>query len=99
MLTLVYTKDVEIKDTTFSASFLDIYLKCDTNRQLSTGIYDKRDDFNFAIINVLHLDSNYMSTASAYGVYISQLIRYARACSLNSDDLQRHHILSTKLLN
>ena len=47
--------------------------------------YDKRDDFNFVIIKFPHLDSIYIPTAPANGVYISQLVRYARACSLYSD--------------
>jgi hypothetical protein len=33
------------------------------------------------------------------GVYISQLLRNARACSLYSDFLGRYRILSTKVLN
>jgi len=57
-----------------------------------------KDDFNFAIFNVLLFDC-YIPTAPTYGVYISQLIPYGRACSLYSDVLQRHRILRTKLLN
>jgi hypothetical protein len=30
---------------------LDLYLEFDDSGQLSTKIYDKRDDFNFKIIN------------------------------------------------
>jgi hypothetical protein len=71
-------------ETAYSASFLDIHVILDTNGQLSTRLYDKRDDFNIAIINFPHLDSN-ISFSPAYGGYISQLICYARACSLNSD--------------
>jgi hypothetical protein len=37
----------ETTETASSASFLDIYLTFDTNGQLSTRVYDKRDDFNF----------------------------------------------------
>ena len=48
----------ETTETTSSALLLDIYLKFDTNGQLSTRLYDKRDDFNFAIINFLPLDRN-----------------------------------------
>jgi hypothetical protein len=33
-------------DTASSASFLDLYLEFDDSGQLSTKIYDKRDDFN-----------------------------------------------------
>jgi hypothetical protein len=46
--------ELEVKETTYtasSASFLDLYLKFDDSGQLSTKIYDKRDDFNFKIIN------------------------------------------------
>ena len=67
------------------------------NLCLKTGFMIKRD-FNFPIINFPHLDNN-IATAPAYGVYISYLIIYARTCSLYSDFLQHHRILSTKLLN
>jgi hypothetical protein len=40
--------------------------------------YDKRDDFNFKIINFPNMCSN-ITASPAYGVYISQMIRYARA--------------------
>jgi hypothetical protein len=39
--------------------------------QLSTKIYDKRDDFNFKIINFPNIFSN-IPASPAYGVYISQ---------------------------
>ena len=39
----------ETTETPGSASFLDIYLKFETNGQLSTWLYDKREDFNFVI--------------------------------------------------
>jgi hypothetical protein len=38
-------------ETASFASFLDIYLIFDTNGQLFTSLNDKRDDFNFGIIN------------------------------------------------
>ena len=65
----------ETAETVSSASFLDTYLFFYTNGQLFTRFYDKNDDFNFAIINCPHLHGNKL-TAPAYGVYISQLIRY-----------------------
>jgi hypothetical protein len=43
--------------------------------KLSTKIYDKRDDFNCKIINFPNMCSN-IPASPAYGVYISQLIRY-----------------------
>ena len=47
--------------------------------KLSTRLYDKRDDFDFHIVNFPFLSSNIPSSPS-YGVYISQLIRYATCC-------------------
>ena len=45
---LIYTKEVEIRETLKTASspqaFLDIYLTFDTNVQLSTRSSDKRDN-------------------------------------------------------
>jgi hypothetical protein len=96
---LIYPPELEVKgttDTTSSASFLDWYLKFDDSGHLSTKIYDKRDDFNFKIINFPNMCSN---IPAAYGVYISQLIRYARASSNYSDFLKRHLHLRNRLLN
>jgi hypothetical protein len=55
-----------------SASFLDLYLEFDDRGQISTKMYDKRDDFNFKIINFPNMCSN-VPASPAYGVYISQL--------------------------
>ena len=93
--------ELEVKETTdtaSSASFLDLYLEFDHSGQLSTKIYDKRDDFNFKIINFPNMCSN-IPASPAYGVYISQLIRYARASSNYSDFLKRHLHLRNRLLD
>jgi hypothetical protein len=97
-LQLIYPPELEIKETTSSASFLDLYLEFDDSGQLSTKIYDKRDDFNFKIINFPNMCSN-IPAFSAYGVYISQLIRYARTSSNYSDFLKRHLYLKNRLLD
>ena len=60
-LPLIYPPELEVKETTdtaSSASFLDLYLEFDDSGQLSTKIYDKRDDFNFKIINFPNMCSN-----------------------------------------
>ena len=85
-------------DISSTASFLDLYLEFDDSGQLSTKIYDKRDDFNFKIINFPNMCSN-IPASPAYGVYISQLIRYARASSNYSDFLKRHLHLRNRLLD
>ena len=73
--------ELEINDTTesnTSASYLDLLLSIGRDGQLHTSIYDKRDDFNFHITNFPFMGSN-IPTSPAYGVFISQLIHYARA--------------------
>jgi hypothetical protein len=72
----IYPNELEIKDATECSTFalyLDILSKLHTNGKLTTQIYDKWNDVNFSIVNI--------PTPPAYGFYISQLIRYARACS------------------
>jgi hypothetical protein len=100
-LPLIYPPELEVKETTDAASsvsFLDLCLEFDDSGQLSTNIYDKRDDFNFKIINIPNMCSNIL-VSPAYGVYISQLIRYARASSNYSDFLKRHLHLRNRLLD
>ena len=97
----IYPPELEIKETTestCSTSFLDLHLEFDTSGHLSTKIYDKRDDFNFKIINFPNLDSN-IPFSPAYGVYMSQLIRYARACTNFDDFLARQIYLRERLLS
>jgi hypothetical protein len=78
----IYPIELEITDTTDTdkfASYLDLHLEIDSEGRLRTKLYDKRDDFNFPIVNFPFICSN-IPAAPAYGVYISQLIRYSRAC-------------------
>jgi hypothetical protein len=59
--------ELEVKETTYtasSASFLDLYLEFDDSGQISTKIYDKRDDFNFKIINFPNMFSKLKALAS-----------------------------------
>ena len=100
-LPLLCPPELEVKETTdtaSSASFLDIYLVFDDSGQLSTSIYDKRDDFTFKIIIFRNICSN-IPVSRAYGVYISQLIRYASASTNYSDFLKRHLYLRNRLLD
>ena len=96
----MYPAELEIKDTTestTSASYLDLLLSIGRDGQLHTSIYDKRDEFNFHITNFPFLSSN-IPSSPAYGVLISQLIRYARACSSYECFILRARRLSSKLL-
>ena len=78
------------------AAFLDLNLSIH-NDIVSTKIYDKRDDFNFDIVNCPFLDGDFPRRPS-YGVYISQLIRCARASSYVTGFNNRNKFLTAKLL-
>ena len=70
-----------------SKNYLDLTFVIDSGGKLSTRLYDKCDDFDFHIVNFPYLSSN-LPSGPSYGVYISQLIRYARCtmllCSFHS---------------
>ena len=71
------------------APFLDLDMSI-TNGIVLTKIYDKRDVFNFEIFNFPFLDGD-VPRSPSYGVYISQLIRYARVCSHVDDFNNRNN--------
>ena len=98
----IYPIELEIKDTTDtvrSASYPALNLEFNSAGRLRTKLYDKRDDFNFPIVN-FHL---YVAIFQQYlhmaYIYISQLIRYSRACDSYQDFLDRGLLLTRKLLN
>ena len=100
MSCLIYPPELEIKDTTEtrrSASYLDLLLEINPDGILKSRTYDKRDDFSFPIVNFPFLSSN-IPSSPAYGVYMSQIIRYARACSDYADFKNRGILLTKKLL-
>ena len=68
-----------------------------SNGTVSTKIYDKRDDFDFDIANFPFPDGD-VPRRTSYGVYISQLIRFARVSSKFSDFNCRNKALAAKLL-
>ena len=97
----IYPIELEIKDTTdtdTSASYIGLHLEIDSEGRLRTKLNDKTDDFNFHIVNFPFICSN-IPAVPAYGVYISQLIRYSRACGSYPDFLDRALLLTRKLLN
>ena len=48
--------------------------------ELKFKLYDKRDEFQFNVINYPHMDSNILM-GPAYGVYVSRLIAFTRVCT------------------
>ena len=90
----IYPLELVLKDTTPAdgkVAYLDRQIEI-RDRQLVMSLYDKRDDFPFSIHNYPHLDSN-VPCMRTYGVYISQLIRFAKACDTYTDFLRRHQNL------
>ena len=101
LVSLFLRKWLTISETTESTSitsYLDLLFIRDKNNNIMTKLYDKRDAFGFLIVNFPFMSSNILS-APAYGVYASQLIRYARSWSNYSDFLLRHRALVTRLLS
>ena len=76
--------------------FEDLHLSV-ANGFVSSKIYDKRDDFDFDIVNFPFLNGDVPRRAS-YVVYISQLIRFARVCNHVTDFNARNKCLTAKLL-
>jgi hypothetical protein len=101
LIAYIYPIQLQIKDTTDtdrSASYLDLFLEIDTEGWLRTNLYDISDDFNFPIVNFPFICCN-IPAAPAYGVYISELIRYPGSCGSSQDFLDRGLLLTGKLLN
>ena len=97
----IYPIELQIKDITDTdrpASYLDLHIEIDSEGWLRTKLYVKRDVFNFPIVNFSFICSN-IPAAPAYRVYISQLVRYSRACGSYQDFLDRGLLLRTMLLN
>ena len=96
MVNRIYPSELQLNKANVSyteASFLDLHLSI-SDALVKTKIYDKRDDFDFDIVNfpcdVPH--------STSYGVYISQLIRFAPVSSHVDDFNTRNKVLTAKLL-
>ena len=99
MVSQIYPSELQLNKVSVSdtkAAFLDLHLSI-SNDIVSTKIYNKRDDFDFEIVNFPFLDGD-VPRSTSYGVYISQLIRFARATSYVTDFKTRNKLLTQKLL-
>ena len=99
MVDRIYPTELQLNKANSSdteAPFLDLNL-CISNGTVSTIIYDKQDDFDFDIVNFPFLDGD-VPRRTLYGVYISELIRFARTSSNLSDFNCRDKALTAKLL-
>ena len=99
MVKQIYPSELQLNKANTSdteAPFLDLHLSI-SNGFVSSKIYDKRDDFDFDIVNFPFLDGD-VPRRPSYGVYISQLIRFACVCSHVDDFNTRNKCLTAKLL-
>ena len=82
MVNRIYPAELQLNKANSSdieTPFLDLNLSI-SNCTVSTKIYDKRDDLDFDTVNFPFLDED-VPRSSSYSIYISQLIRFARATS------------------
>ena len=94
----IYPSELQLNKANRSeteARFLDLHLSI-SNGFVSSKIYDKRDDFDFDIVNFPFLDRD-IPRAPSYGIYISQLIRFARVSGHVLDFNNRNRFLTAKL--
>ena len=94
MVGQIYPTELQLNKANSSDAetpFLDLNLSI-TNGIVSSEIYDKRDDFNFRIVNFPFLHGD-VPRSPSYCVYISQFIRFARVCSNVDDWFKPNHVL------
>ena len=98
LISQIYPSELQLNKANYSeteAPVLDLHLSI-LDVFISCNIYDKRDYFDFEIVNVPYLDGD-ISRRTSYGVYISQLIPFARMSSHDSDFNTRNKLLTAKL--
>ena len=99
MVKQIYSPELRLNKANISYTetpFLDLHLSVE-NGFVSPKIYDRRDDFDFYIVNFPFLDGDVPRRAS-YGVYISQLIWFAIVCNHVTDFNARNKCLTAQLL-
>ena len=100
LISQIYPSELQLNKANSSETetpFLDFHLSI-LEGFISCKIYDKRDDFDFEIVNFPYFDGD-VSRRAPCGVYISQIIWFARVSSHVSDFNTRNKLLTAKLLN
>ena len=94
MVGQIYPTELQLKtpnssDSDTEAPFLDLNLSITNGIVFFSKIDDQRDDFIFEIVNFPFPDGDVLRPPS-FGIYISQLIRFARVCS-NVDNINNRN--------
>ena len=95
----IYPKGLSLTsdDAVEQTHYLDLDVEIRDNK-IHSKLFDKRDAFGFSIVNFPDLSGN-IPTKQSYGVFVSQLIRYARCCMSFEDFVFRTKKLVTRLTN
>ena len=99
MVNHIYPSELQLNKANVSdteASYLDLHLSI-SDGFVKTKIFDKRNDFDFDTVNFPFLDGH-VPCSTSYGVYISQLVPFARVSSHVDDFNTRNKVLTAKLL-
>ena len=95
----IYPRELQSNEANTSdkeTSFLDLNIKVIGN-DIHTSVYDKCDDFGFPIYNFPWLSGD-VPRLPSYGIYISQLVRFARCCTSVFDFHSKNLQITSKLL-
>ena len=82
MVNHIYPSELQLNKANVSdteASFLNVHLSISAGF-VKTKLFDKRDDFDFDIVNLPFLDGD-VSRSTSYGVYSSHFIRFVQISS------------------
>ena len=96
----IYPKELVVSETSESryvVSYLDLLIDM-SNGDLGYSLFYKRDAFDFDIVNFPDLRGS-IPTAPDDGTYISQQIRYSRACHYYDNFSSRHSMLAERRFN
>ena len=95
----IYPEELSLTsdDAVLQTHYLDLDLEI-RNNKIHSKLFDKRDAFGFSIVNFPDLSGN-IPNKQSYGVFVSQLIRYARCCMDIEDFTFRTKKLVTRLIN
>ena len=95
----IYPAELQLNKANTSdkeTSFLDFNIKV-IGSDIHTSVYDKRDDFRFPIVNFPWLSGD-VPRLPSYGIYISQLVRFARCCTSVLDFHSKNLQITSKLI-
>ena len=95
----IYPRELQLNKANTSdkvTSFLDLNIKV-VGSNIHTSVYDKRDDFGFPLVNFPWLSGD-VPRLPSYGIYISQLVRFARCCTSVFDFHSKNLQITSKLL-